>query len=206
MKIFQKSKGFTLIEVMVSVAVLALLSGLVASLVIYLISEPNKQRSYLDNTDQARFIANNFANELRNATTSNDGQYAINYANSSEIIFFTKKGASGLNVNKIRYYILEDTLYKGVTVPTGNPLSYGSSSETVTTLMTNLINSSSPIFYYYNGDYNGNSNPLELPANINNITYIKMSLTVPKYENESANHFSMEAGAAIRGLKTNLGD
>lgn len=202
-----KIKGFTLIEVVVSVTLFAILSFIVTSMVIGILKNPGIQNSALDAIDQARVVTNNFANEIRNATTGNDGSFAINQTGASEIIFYSNYGASGSAVDRIRYYVSEENLYKSVVRPSGSPLSYDLGSEEISLLMSGIENGVDPAFYYYNGNYDGSGTSLTDPVNVNLVKFVEMDLLVKNLNVGSADQTSsVRAGAVIRNLKDNLGN
>ncbi|MFH0755527.1 MAG: hypothetical protein V1910_02580 [bacterium] len=159
----------------------------------------------LDNVDRARLITFTFTSELRSASTGADGSYPITQANSNQIIFYSSYGDSMGLVNKIRYFISENKLKKGVIVPAGNL--YNQNSETISVIGTEIKNENVPLFYYYDGNYNGNSLPLDQPVNINLIKYVKINMVILKQSSKnSTSTFVINAGSSIRNLKTNWGE
>jgi hypothetical protein len=134
----------------------------------------------------------------------NDGSYPLSQAGGSQIIFYSNIGASGNNANRIRYYVSEDTLYKGVTIPTGNPLGYNLSLETIKPILTGLLNGVSPLFYYYTGDYDGGGTELLQPVNINQAKFVRINLIVEEQSLTGSSNFTLSAGVAVRALKNNL--
>lgn len=202
-----KSRGFTLIEVLVSMAIFSVLLFAVTSLLLSVVQNPQRELNSMGNIDQAKTVVSTFVNELRGAVTGNDGSYPINQAGDNQIIFYTNYGGSGTIVNRIRYYISGNTLYKGVVVPTGSPLTYNISSEVVRAVMTSVSNGSAPIFYYYNGNYNGTGSALSQPVNVNQVRFVRINLMV---KNQTTSHdnstFPISDGATIRNLKDNLGN
>ncbi len=166
-----------------------------------------QQYKVIDNTDQARRVGNSFINELRNATYGASGAYPINEASDNQIVFFSTTQKNSGVISKIRYYISNNILYKGVVNPAGSPPSYNGQPEVVTTLITSMSLGGNPLFYYYDSNYNGNGNPLTQPVNLNQIKFIKINLTVLKQLTATSNTtFTVLAGASIRNLKTNLGN
>ena len=108
---------------------------------------------------------------------------------------------------RIRYYLATSTLYKGVIVPSGSPLTYNLGQEKILTVQTDLISTTTPIFYYYDGNYNGSSTPLTQPVNTTQIKYVKINLNILKQNTISdSSTFNISTGASIRNLKTNLGN
>ena len=202
-----KSSGFTLIEVIIAISIFVVLLFAVIDLLLGVFNNPQQQIISLDRIDQARMVANNFSNELRNARIGNDGSYPITQATNSQIVFYSSYGATSPAIKRIRYYILNNNLYKGVVIPTGNPLTYNLSSESVTQLVEGLGNGATPIFYYYTGDYNGSGGALSEPINVNQVKFVKINLMVPRETTaQSTDTFSINAGVNIRNLKNNLGN
>ncbi len=165
-----------------------------------------QQNLSLDTIDRARVATFNFANEIRNASGGNDGSYPLGQASTSQIIFYTAYGAVGTNVNRIRYYIASSTLYKGVITPTGSPLTY-TGSEKITSVLPNVLSSSSPIFYYYDGNYAGTSSPLAQPVNLNQVKFVQIKMVINNQDRRnSTSTFIVTTGSTMRNLKTNLGN
>ena len=170
-------------------------------------SNPEKNLSALENIDEARAVTSDFANEIRNASVANDGSYALNHTTENQIIFYSNYGSSSPTIiYRIRYFVENNNLYKGVIIPSGSPLTYDLLSEDVTTLLTGLENCSDPAFYYYDGDYNGSGSELSEPINLTAVKFVKISLVAPRLSEEGSSTFLVNAGAAIRNLKDNLGN
>ena len=203
----KKLQGFTLIELIISISIFAILIFVVIGLFLNVFSQPEQDLMAIDIIDKARIVTSDFSNEIRNAATGNDGSYALNQASDSEIIFYSNYRSSGTAVNRIRYYSSNNNLYKGVIAPSGSPLFYNPASEIVTTLLTDLENESEPVFYYYNGDYDGSGDPLSQPINLNEVKFVKISLILPRYNIENSDStFLINSASAIRNLKDNLGN
>lgn len=167
----------------------------------------NQQLLSMNNIDQARLAMSAFTNEIRNATAGSDGSYSLNQAGNSQIIFYSNIGISSSTVKRIRYFISDDTLYKGVVLPAGSPLTYNLSSESVTSVVSGISNGVTPAFYYYDGNYNGNTSALVQPVNVNLVRFIKINLAVlSQITQNSTGTFLITAGAAIRSVKDNLGN
>jgi prepilin-type N-terminal cleavage/methylation domain-containing protein len=200
-------RGFTLIEMLMVILFFSILGYSIITIVGEIFKYSRQQSLALNVADQARKTSFNFASELRNATTGNDGSYSLNQAGDTQIIFYTGKN-TGAIVNRVRYYLTGDTLYKGVVVPSGNPLFYNLASETITPVQTNLANAATPVFYYYDGDYDGATSPLGQPININQVKFVKINLVILNEPgiSSSVGTSTISAGATIRNLKTNLGD
>ena len=199
-------KGYTTIELVVVIAIIAALSGIVALMSITAVSKPKQQFASLENVDNARIMASRFVNEIRSAIPGVNASAAISLANDSEIIFYSPAAGPGDSVKKIRYYVSDNKLYKAVTAPTGVPLAY-TNPPSVSLIQSDLALGGNPLFYYYNGNYDGTTEALSQPVNLNHIRFVKINLTVLKQTTQgSQDTFSLNVGAAVRSLKNNLGE
>ena len=202
-----EQKGFTLIEIVVALAIFAVLIFGVATMLNDIFVNSNQQLASMSNIDQARSALSIFTNEIRDAATGSDGSYPLNQAGDFQIIFYSNFGTTSSTVERIRYYISGDTLYKGVVLPTGNPLSYILSSESVSPVITGISVGTAPVFYYYDGNYNGGTSALSQPVNINQVRFVKINFMVfNKITPNDTSTFPVAAGAAIRSVKDNLGN
>lgn len=203
------SRGFTLIEMLVTIVIFGLVMGVTALLLRIIFTNATTNPNALNAIDLAQSAASNFVNQIRDATYGNDGSYPLGEASTTEIIFFSPYGSSGsTTVDRIRYFVSSSTLYEGVTIPTGSPASYTSLNEKVTTIVPHIAGvGTSTIFFYYGGTYAGTTSPLAQPVNVNQVTYIGMTMTVQLQEVRGSTASSaISTGAAIRNLKTNLGN
>ena len=142
----QFQAGFTLIELLVSIAIFSVLMLGVVSLFSNVFTVNRQQGGLLADQDQARKVSFQIMAELRNAITSNVGAYPIDTAGDQQLIFYTNVNG-GTQIERIRYYIQNNTLYRGTVTPTGSPLSYNVASEVVTTVQKNVAAGATPIFY-----------------------------------------------------------
>lgn len=200
-------KGFTLIEILVAMAIFLIIMLGASKMLNDIFINLNQGVLSLDSIDQARWSATEFTNEIRDAATGSDGSFPLNQAGDSQIIFYTNFGANGSMVERVRYYISGSALYKGITFPSGSPLVYNLSSESTSKVLGGVYNLNSPLFYYYDENYNGYSSPLAQPINLNQVRFVKMNLIITSQTTQnSTGTFSISSGAAIRNIKDNLGD
>jgi prepilin-type N-terminal cleavage/methylation domain-containing protein len=198
--------GFTLVEVMISVALFAILAGAVIALVGNIITTTRQQGTLLSDSDQARRLSVKIMSELRNAVASNTGAYALEQAADQQIIFYSNVDG-GADIEKLRYYISNGSLYRGLTKPLGNPLTYTGATEASTLVQANVGNGTVPLFYYYPDTYTGTGNALAQPVNVTQVRFVQVSLKVfNKAGVTNTNTYTITASGTIRSLKTNLGN
>ncbi len=204
------NQGFTLIELIVSVAIFSVLSLGVIALVSSVFTGSNQQAALLADSDQARKLSFRMSDELRNATTANTGAYALDTTAAQQLTFYSNID-SDANIERLRYYVQNGKLYRGVLEPSGSPVvTYNPANEVSAIVQNNLGNGATPLFYYYNDTYDGTqatATPLTQPVNVTAVRFVRLNLMVfNKAGVANTNTYTVTAGAAIRNLKTNLGN
>jgi prepilin-type N-terminal cleavage/methylation domain-containing protein len=194
-------KGFTIIETIISVAVLAIII-----LAITLFGRATfKLESYftasLNTVDEARRLLRPMVNEIRSASPSVLGAYALETVESSEIVFFSDVTEDGFT-ERIRYFFEDGYLKRGEIVPTGSPLSYAG-DEDISVLMRDVT---SFTLNYYDENYDGiTDTPLLEPVSPSDVRLVNIIVTVDNDPNRLPNPLGVvETNVSIRNLKSNL--
>lgn len=199
--------GFTLIETIVAIAIFGALMLGVTLMVKDIFVNSRNQIGSLGTASQARLVASRFVNEIRNAQYGIDGSYPLYTAGDQQIIFFSDYGGDATTIYRIRYYLSSGVLYRGVTAPSGIPPVYNSSDEVISPVQLNIQNGSTPVFYYYNGDYAGSGSSLNQPINVNDPKYVQINLNILQGDSQNGTaSYTVKVGSSIRNLKTNLGE
>jgi type II secretory pathway pseudopilin PulG len=200
------SSGFTLVELLVVIFGFSLIVWGLIALVSNMFSFSGQQSGLISDTDQARTLAFQISSEIRNAQTGSNGAYVLDTAATSTVIFYSPVVDTTPDIERVRYFIQNGQLYKGITEYNGS--SYNTSTEKTVIVQKDLANGASPVFYYYDGTYTGSSTQasLSLPVNVTQVKFVKINLQIyNKAGVKNTNTYSVTAGAAIRNLKTNLG-
>lgn len=212
MKIINKNKlvksgaGFTIVELMVVIFGFALIVWGLIALVSNIFFFSNQQGGLLSDVDLARRLGFQIVSELRNAQTGQTGAYVLDTAGDQQIIYYSPNADTDSSVERIRYFVQNSQVFKGVTEYAAG--SYNTSTEQTSVVLKNLANGASPIFYYYDGSYTGSTTQTSLaqPVNVTAVKFVKVSLQIyNKAGVKNTNTYTITAGAAIRNLKTNLG-
>ncbi|TSC70145.1 MAG: Uncharacterized protein CEO12_541 [Parcubacteria group bacterium Gr01-1014_46] len=204
MKKISYKKGVTLVELIVSVAILSAIMLVVSTFQKDVFSLNTNLQSSLNAQLEARHLIKTIVSELRKTTQSAIGSYPIELASSTGITFYSDVGNNG-SIDKVRYYLSGKTIKKGVITPTGNPPVYNAGSEVTTTLLNYVTASSTlPIFQYYLSSYAGTSTPLSIPPNISTIRLIKITVIIDTDPNRSPTPIIATSQVSLRNLKDNL--
>lgn len=197
------SKGFTLIEIVVTVAVVGVIAIVAGSFNRDSISFSRIFQSGLNASDEARRILRPMSNEIRSASPSSAGAYAIESATSTSFIFFSDIDGDGLK-ERVRYYLSGTTLKKGVIKPSGIPAVYSSGSEVITDIVHGIQNGATPIFDYYDSSYDGTISALSQPVNISIVRLIKITFIIDTDTSKPPAATTISTQVSFRNLKDNL--
>jgi len=199
--------GFTLMETLVTIFIFGILMLGTTTMLSDIFKSSSGSMLSMNNVDRVRQISNTFVKEIRNSVYGVDGSYPILQGEDNQIVFFSTAPKNNGTVSRIRYYTSNGILYKGITDPSGSPLKYNLANENVTTILTNLSLGGNPLFYYYDGDYDGTTPALTQPVNLTQVKFVKISIIALKQlTKNSSTTFNITAGAVFRNLKNNLGN
>ncbi len=203
----QNQIGFTLIELVVTISIFSIVSVGLIILVGDVYSQATKHGSSIANADQTRRLSNQMMQELRNSVSASNGAYAIAIADAQQLAFYANVDG-GTDIERVRYYLSGGKLYRGIVKQAGNPVNYNGTEISKVVQNDVANNGSTPLFYYFNENFDDNTDSaLTQPVNIALVTYIKLNIQVLKRTSKSTtSSFTVYAGAALRSLKTNLGD
>lgn len=197
-------KGFTLVEVIVSIAVFVVIMVAVSAFQYNVTSYNRSSSTALSNTTEAQSILKTIARELRSMEPSGNGAYPIAQVSTSSITFFADTDANGTK-DQIRYYLATTTLFRGMVTPTGNPPVYNQANENISILATGIRNANNfPVFEYFDSTYAGTSTPLSYPLTITTLRSIKVNITIDSDPNKSPVPRTFSTQATLRNLKDNL--
>lgn len=192
--------GFTIIETLFGVAIFVLVVGVLTFFSRNVWIYNSFISAGLTDTDTERQMLKTMVAEIRTASSSSTGAYAILEANSSSITFYSDIDNDGLK-EKIRYFQNGSLLQKSLVKPTGSPPAYNQANEKITTLASNMTNVS---FAYYDKNYDGETPPLSFPVNIPLIRLVKITITLDSDPNRSPTPTVFSTQVSIRNLKDNL--
>jgi len=189
------TRGFTLIETLVTIAVFTIVMTAMTFAIQYFYRTNAYVFEQTMAVENARTGVIDAMRDLREATYGVNGAYPVVSATPTGVVFYVDINGEGV-IDKVRYYLSGTTLYRGVTVPAGDPLSYLDQPETTYTIATYVRQTTIPIFRYY--DSNGNE--LAIPINIADIASVNTTITVNLNPLRAPDNFTLSAGATLRNL------
>lgn len=195
--------GFTLIETIISVGIFSAIAVAFYFLQADYLIFNRTVSDGLSAQDQIRKVLKNISSELRAASPSSLGAYPITEASSSSISFYSNIDSDSLK-EKIRYFLEGNVLKKGVIKPSGSPLVYNQGDETIISLTNYVANGETPIFSYYDSNYDGSTQPLSAPFNALAVRLIKITIIADKNPQEYPEPITLTTQISIRNLKDNL--
>lgn len=187
-------RGFTLAETLVVIAIVAVVGLAVTSMIAFFYKSNAyvfQQTSALDSAHRGVEYA--FLN-IRESSYGDDGSYPVAQAATSSITFYADVDNDG-PIEKIRVYLAQGTLYRGVTNSAGSPPTYTGQTEAVSTIATNVVNATStPIFRYFTAA----GTELTAPINVSDIASVSTELSVDLNPSRAPDIFTLRASATLR--------
>jgi prepilin-type N-terminal cleavage/methylation domain-containing protein len=192
-------RGFTLIEMMVVIAILTVVGISLIGMISYVYKTNTFVFQESTATDNARRGIEYAFENLREATYGADGSYPIAAAATPTITFYADVDSDG-TVEKIRYYLSNGNLYRGVANPAGSPPSYTGQPELTTTVASYVQNgTSTPIFHYY--DDTGAE--LASPFDVSKIASVSVVIGIDVDTKRAPITFTLIGSATLRNLRSN---
>ena len=141
--------------------------------------------------------------EIRTASPSSLGAYAIIQTETSSFTFYSDIDSDSLK-ERVRYFVEDATLKKGVIKPSGMPLTYNPIDEIVSDLVHDIASAATLTFSYYDTDYDGTTQSLVEPINISAVRLIKITIVIDKDSQVPPGPMMLTTQVSIRNLKDNL--
>ncbi|HBI25676.1 MAG: hypothetical protein UT41_C0001G0205 [Candidatus Wolfebacteria bacterium GW2011_GWC2_39_22] len=195
-----RNSGFTLVEVLISITLFVGIAFIIGT---FIKSVLDYELLFTQQLTAQQEIETTFATvlpEMRSMVPSALGSYPIGQVATSSITFFVDIDGDTIS-DQVRYFLSGTVLKKGITRPSGSPLSYNSANEIVNDVVRNVV-MTAPVFTFYDEHYTGSEPAMTSPVVISDIRLIKILLTV-KDPNETM-PLSASIDIVPRNLRTNL--
>ncbi len=202
-KKYKRRLGFTAIEIIIVIGILAGIVGLSASFQAGIFRMNRMFGSSVDASFEANRAVKEMVRIIRSLAPSEQGAYPVETAATSTFTFFSDIDRDGI-VERVRYYLATSTLMMGVVEPSGSPLTYTLANEKTTTFVHHIRNdASTPIFTYYDRNYTGTTSPLAYPILTQNVRHVRVHIVVDNDPSQIPGPLSVISGMTFRNLKDN---
>lgn len=202
-KSFQKSLGFSIIELIISISIMLLIGFTIWIFQKNIFSSNNTISGDVIAQNDVHRAFKEITSEIRSASFSSLGAYPIDNATTTSFIFYSDIDDDGVK-ERIRYFLDGTIFKKGTLKPSGNPLIYNPTNETISETIHDVDNGTTPIFNYYDTNYDGFTSSLTNPINILAIRLIKITVIIDHDPSKLPSPITFTTQVSIRSLKDNL--
>lgn len=198
--------GITLVEVLVSLGIFSLLALSIAWILINSIRHNAILWEQLQTQNDGRRVLREVVDVARRAEPSSLGSYPLATTTAYELALFANIDNDSFR-ERVRFFAntASNTLQMGVVKPSGDPLTYNSANETITTLAQSVVNDdlNRPIFTYFDENYTGTQAPLAQPVSTTQVSVIRVQLELERDPTASPVPLRVETTVQVRNLKKN---
>jgi len=191
-------KGFTLVESLISIALLAVAIVGISSLVLFFYKSYSYSRDQSEAIEEAKRGIETMIQEIRKAQNADNGAYVIEEADDFQFIFYSDIDKDG-EVEKVRYFVENNEFKKGVIEPVGIPATYPQDQEKIF-ILSQYVRNTPPVFQYFDGD----GNELPPPARKRDTKLMRLTLEIDVDPQKLPSPFTLVSEVQIRNIKTNL--
>lgn len=197
------NSGFSVIEVLVGIFILTLIGIAVYSFQKDVFSLNRIISDSLTAQDEARRVLKTISADIRTASPSSLGSYAIVQTATSSFTFYSNIDNDPYK-ERVRYFLDGTTLKKGVIKPSGTPLTYNPANEVVSELIHDVANATISIFSYYDTNYDGTTEPLVEPIDTAAVRLVKITIVIDKDPQQPPGSTTLTTQISMRNMKDNL--
>ncbi len=195
-------KGFTLVEILVVIGISTILAVGATTLLRDTTIFQGVFQQGLNSVDEGRKILRPLVGEVRSATPAHNGAYALETTEEDTLVFYSDIDNDDL-IERVRYFLDEGTIKKGVIEPTGSPLGY-TGNEQISWVIQDINNGGAPVFEYFDTNYDGTTDPLVQPVTTGDVRLIKITIIIDHDPNRPPDPVELTTQMTIRNLKDNL--
>ena len=196
------SKGFSLVEMLVVIGILGIIGLALSNFQVDVWRQNAAQQSALEAEGELRNTLRQFMHDVRGASQSNTGSYAVELASNTALTIYSDVDGD-VNRERVRYRLVNGTVTRGTTKPSGSPASYLDVNETTKTMVHSVV-AATTRFDYFDGSYMGTTSPLSIPVDSSRVRFIRFTIAVDKNPSLPPATITMTGSAAVRSLKDNF--
>ncbi len=188
----------TLIEAIVWIAVFTAIMIVLAQSLLYFYRTNRYTLQEAEAISSAEQGMNVVVQALRTASYSNNGAYPVISIAPDQVSFYASVVKNDPLIQQVRFFVQGTSLMEGIIEPSGDPLSYASSSE-VDTILSNYVQNltvGTSTFTYY--DQNGNV--ISNYGTYYNMRFVTIELVVDVSTTSLPTQLYLMSSAALRNL------
>ncbi|HDS11676.1 MAG TPA: hypothetical protein ENN77_02105 [Candidatus Wirthbacteria bacterium] len=196
--------GLTMVETLVMVAIFGLIVPTIINFIWNGFYMNRIVAGQALNQSIARHAMDRMTGELRDMSIGAGNQYPLQICSPLVIEFYSDLDLDG-QIEKVRYFIQDYELKRGVIKPSGTPATYDPNTEVVSTWITDVLNDSAhPLFEYYGGNYAGSGVSLSQPVSCAEVRAVGIWFQIDTVIERQPGPFNLHSMVQLRNLKTNL--
>lgn len=192
-----RQKGFTLIEVIISIAIFSLLMLAINALFLSLYRQQGSTIAMTERTQNMNRVISTMKRELREGNRAENGNFFIALAQENALTFYSDINSDGLT-EKVAYALEGTDFKKTVTAPGTDSLYSGTGITSV--VCTEVQNGTTPIFTYYDKNYIGTGAALSAPIPVLSIRLVGISFTVNNLVQNKSYPLFVETKVQLRNI------
>jgi hypothetical protein len=201
-----KQDGLTIIEVIITLAIFVFSLITISGFLIYSYRAKDFSLSKAMNIDNARKGINGLARELREAIQSDSGTYLLESCDDFEIIFYSDIDKD-IQVERIRYFLEDEKLKKGIIQPSGTPVNYDG-AEDIRDISFHVLNTSTPLFLFYDQAYSGQETDLPLSTPVagnilDEVSLVGIGMEIDVNPGRAPEILKIKSKVQLRNIKQN---
>ena len=206
-------EGFTLIEMLIAMAILVIMVGAVTAFFVFLYREQAADIIRIERINIASRAIKKISPEIRKMNRGEDGSYPIKLGKEQTLIFYADVDNDG-ETERVIYYLSGTNLARILTEPSGDPVGYEAAPDPLPNPLDHpeiiaardVRNGAEPIFRYYDKNYTGAGDPLEggeteEGVNVTMIRVVEINLDINPENNYLASPFNIKTKIHPRNLK-----
>lgn len=196
-------QGFTLVETLLVISIFVMISFAFYAFQRDIFSLNERLSRNLTAQDEARRALKFMISEIRVASPSSVGSYALSQVATSSFTFYANIDNDTLK-ERVRYFVEDSTLKRGVIKPSGSPPIYNLESEEFIELVHDLVNGTTSVFSYYDEGYDGTTPALSEPVDATLVRLVKIFFAVSGGAQATTTPLTFTTQVQMRNLKDNL--
>jgi prepilin-type N-terminal cleavage/methylation domain-containing protein len=190
-------RGLSFIEMLVTISIFGLIMVAIVNSVLTFYRANTSSIEQEFQVDNARKGVDVMVKDLREASYGDDGSYPVQTMASTTIIFYSDVDTD-TSIERVKYQLIGNTLYRNITNSSGSPLTYTGLGAT-TTVSGYVRNTSdgTAVFHYFNAS----NTEITDPSLVATVVSVTVTLAVDITQKHTPGEFTLKGSATLRNLR-----